>query len=153
MKHITIRELVNIEEMLASYDLLCILYPTNFSIDQYKALLEEMLKGNYRQVVAVEGENIVGVAGVTIATKIWSGKYMDMDHFVVSRENRSSGIGKQIMHYVKELSLKEECKILSCDVYSENFEAQRFYMNEQFVPRGFHFVNTIDKSIELKAHD
>jgi ribosomal protein S18 acetylase RimI-like enzyme len=153
MKHITIRELTTIEEMLSSYDLLCILYPTNFSIDQYRDLLKEMLKGNYRQVVAVDGEHIVGVTGLTIATKIWSGKYMDMDHFVVSRDIRSSGIGKQIMQYVKELSLKEECKILSCDVYSENFEAQRFYMNERFVPRGFHFVNTIDKSIQLKAND
>lgn len=153
MKQITIRELSTLDEMMNSYDLLCILYPNDFSFEKYKELLREMLKGDYRQVAAFEGDKLVGVTGLTIATKIWSGKYMDMDHFVVSRDIRSSGIGKQIMMYVKQLSVKEKCKILSCDVYSENFEAQRFYMNERFVPRGFHFVHVNDKNINLKAHD
>lgn len=153
MKHITIRELSTLDEMLRSYDLLCLLYPDDFSLEKYKALLLEMLKGDYRQVGAFEGDKLVGVAGLTIATKIWSGKYMDMDHFVVSRDLRSSGVGKQMIAYVKQLSKQEKCKILSCDVYSENFEAQRFYMNERFVPRGFHFVHVNDKNIDLKAHD
>lgn len=153
MKNITIKELSTIDEMLESYELLCILYPTGFSKDQYRSLLDEMMKGDYRQVAAFMNDKIVGITGLTIATKIWSGKYMDMDHFVVSRDERSNGIGKIMMSYVKDLSLREECKILSCDVYTENFEAQRFYMNEKFVPRGFHFVHINDTEIDLKAHD
>lgn len=153
MKNIEIRELNTLDEMLEAYELLCILYPTGFSMDQYHSLLVEMMKGNYRQVAAYVDGKMVGVAGLTIATKIWSGKYMDMDHFVVSRDIRSKGIGKKMITYVRELSNKEGCKILSCDVYSENFEAQRFYMNERFVPRGFHFVHVNDKNMNLKAHD
>tara|TARA_B100000508_G_scaffold141026_1_gene145254 strand:- start:27607 stop:28068 length:462 start_codon:yes stop_codon:yes gene_type:complete len=153
MTTIIIKELKTIDEMLESYDLLTLLYPTDFSVDKYKSLLAEMLEGNYRQVAAYEGNKIVGIAGLTIATKIWSGRYMDMDHFVVSRDHRSTGVGKKIIKYVKELSIQENCKILSCDVYSENFDAQRFYMNERFVPRGFHFVHVNDKNLDLKAHD
>ncbi len=153
MKNSYIKELSTIDEMLDSYDLLCILYPSNFTKEKYRFLLEEMLKGDYRQVAAYVNGEMVGISGLTISTKIWSGKYMDMDHFVVYREYRSSGIGRQMMQYIKKISQKEECKILSCDVYSENFDAQRFYMNEKFVPRGFHFILANDKDMDLKAHD
>lgn len=153
MKHITIKELRSLDEMLDSYPVIKILYPNNFSKDNYKVLLQEMLLGNYRQLVAVDNDQIVGVAGLTIATKIWSGKYMDMDHVVVRKDYRGIGIGKQFLSYTKELCKKEECQILSCDVYSENFDAQRFYMNEGFVPRGFHFIHTFKDNLDLKAYD
>ena len=153
MKNITIKELCTIDQMLDSYPLLCILYPTDFSKEKYRSLLKEMLKGEYIQVAAFINDKMVGVTGISISTKIWSGKYMDMDHFVVSRDQRSNGVGKQMMKYIKDLSQKKECKILSCDVYTENFEAQRFYMNERFIPRGFHFIHVNDKDIDLTAHD
>lgn len=153
MKHINIKELTTIDQMQQSYELLTVLYPNDFSIEKYNSLLKEMLTSNYRQVIAVDGDRIVAVAGLTIATKIWSGRYMDMDHVVVDREYRGMGIGKQLLAYTKRLCNQEGCQILSCDVYSENFDAQRFYMNEQFVPRGFHFIHTFDKNLDLKAYD
>jgi ribosomal protein S18 acetylase RimI-like enzyme len=153
MKHITVREFKTIEEMEQSHELLKLLYPNNFSLDDYRSLLSEMTKGSYTQVVALDHDKVIGVAGLTVATKIWSGRYMDMDHFVVDRSYRSKGIGTLMLSRVKQLSEEENCKILSCDVYSENFNAQRLYMNEEFVPRGFHFIHIHDKSLDLKARD
>lgn len=153
MKHITIKELTAIEDMQRTYDLLTVLYPNNFSKEKYNELLQEMIRSNYRQIIAIDRERIVAVAGLTIATKIWSGRYMDMDHVIVDRDYRGMGIGKQLLAYTKRLCKQENCQILSCDVYSENFDAQRFYMNEQFVPRGFHFIHTFDKNLDLKAYD
>ena len=153
MKHITVREFKTIEEMERCHELLQVLYPDNFSKEDYRSLLKEMTRGTYFQVVAMDDDKVIGVAGLTIATKIWSGRYMDMDHFVVDRAYRSKGIGTLMLSRVKQLSKEENCKILSCDVYSENFNAQRLYMNEGFVPRGFHFIHIHDKNLDLKARD
>lgn len=153
MKHIKIKEYTRLDEMMSTYNIIKILYPNNLTREKYTALLKEMLTGNYRQIVALDEDTIVGVAGLTFATKIWSGKYTDMDHVVVDNNYRGMGVGKQLLAYTKDLCEKENCQILSCDVYSENFSAQRFYMNEGFVPRGFHFIHTFKDDLDLKAYD
>lgn len=149
MDQISIKQYTSIKEMLKTYELLTVLYTENFLLQDYKSLLQEMTRGNYFQVVAHDGNKIIGVAGITVSTKIWSGRYMDMDHFIVEKSFRSKGIGKLMLAYIKKLSKQENCKILSCDVYSENFKAQRLYMNEGFVPRGFHFIHVFDENLKL----
>ncbi|MDX1652048.1 MAG: GNAT family N-acetyltransferase [Brumimicrobium sp.] len=152
-KEIILKEVNTLEEMLESYPLLCILYPNNFSKNDYQEMLQRMIPHNYTQLIALHNERVVGVCGVWLGTKIWCGKYLEMDNVVVGRDYRSHGIGKMFTRYLEDKARRENCNMMAADVYTDNFRAHKFYINEGFIPRGFHFLKLLNQEIELSAKD
>jgi hypothetical protein len=47
--------------------------------------------------------------------------------------------------YIDIKAKEEKCSMIVLDAYTENFTAHRFYYNQGYVPRGFHFLKIIDK--------
>lgn len=132
-------------EMLPTYSLLNQLY-SDLTPARYEALLQETVPHNYKQITVQDGEKIVGVCGYWIATKIWCGKYLELDNVVVDEDYRSQGIGKIMTDYLLEKAKKEQCNMLGLDVYTDNFKGVKFYMNQGYVPRGFHMINVLNGS-------
>lgn len=151
-KEFSLKELSSVEEMLETFDLLKILYP-DFTVPRYRELLEEIIPHNYKQLVALYNGEIVGVSGFWIATKIWSGKYLEMDNVIISRDYRSQGIGDQFVKFLKQRAIEEKCNMMACDVYTDNFKAHKFYMNQGFIPRGFHFINVMNEELDFGVKD
>jgi GNAT superfamily N-acetyltransferase len=140
----TLRELNGLEEMLQTLDVLQELYPS-LTPENYLADLKEMLPNNrYGQVAVFDGDTCVGVSGFWIGTKLWCGKYLEIDNLVVSAKVRSKGVGKMIFDYLAEKAKQEECSMVSLDSYTSNFKAHKFFYNEGFAPKGFHFINILD---------
>ena len=131
------------EEMLNTLPLLNFLYPELLK-DRYAEMLDEMLPlGIYKQLAVKQNNEFVGVCGFWICTKVWSGKYLELDNFVVHKDYRSKGVGDLIVNYLREKAIKENCNMLALDSYTDNFPAHKFFMNAGFVPRGFHFIQKI----------
>lgn len=140
----TLRELNGLDEMLQTLDVLQELYPS-LTPENYLADLKEMLPNNrYGQVAVFDGHTCVGVSGFWIGTKLWCGKYLEIDNLVVSAKVRSKGVGKMIFDYLAEKAKQEECSMVSLDSYTSNFKAHKFFYNEGFAPKGFHFINILD---------
>jgi GNAT superfamily N-acetyltransferase len=140
----TLRELNGLDEMLQTLDVLQELYPS-LTPEYYLADLKEMLPNNrYGQVAVFDGDTCVGVSGFWIGTKLWCGKYLEIDNLVVSAKVRSKGVGKMIFDYLAEKAQQEECSMVSLDSYTSNFKAHKFFYNEGFAPKGFHFINILD---------
>jgi GNAT superfamily N-acetyltransferase len=140
----TLRELNGLDEMLQTLDVLQELYPS-LTPENYLADLKEMLPNNrYGQVAVFDGDTCVGVSGFWIGTKLWCGKYLEIDNLVVSAKVRSKGVGKMIFDYLAEKAQQEECSMVSLDSYTSNFKAHKFFYNEGFAPKGFHFINILD---------
>jgi GNAT superfamily N-acetyltransferase len=140
----TLRELNGLDEMLQTLDVLQELYPS-LTPENYLADLKEMLPNNrYGQVAVFDGDTCVGVSGYWIGTKLWCGKYLEIDNLVVSAKVRSKGVGKMIFDYLAEKAQQEECSMVSLDSYTSNFKAHKFFYNEGFAPKGFHFINILD---------
>jgi GNAT superfamily N-acetyltransferase len=140
----TLRELNGLDEMLQTLDVLQELYPS-LTPENYLADLKEMLPNNrYGQVAVFDGDTCVGVSGFWIGTKLWCGKYLEIDNLVVSAKVRSKGVGKMIFGYLAEKAKQEECSMVSLDSYTSNFKAHKFFYNEGFAPKGFHFINILD---------
>ena len=117
----------------------------NFVAKYSRELLSELDKGEAYTIFGLgkfvkNGDEIVGVSGCWIGTKIWCGKYLEMDNVVVSSKFRSKGIGKMMSDFLAEVAEKENCKIMCLDAYTDNFGAGKFYMNQGFIPRGFHYI-------------
>jgi GNAT superfamily N-acetyltransferase len=140
----TLRELNGLDEMLQTLDVLQELYPS-LTPENYLADLKDMLPNNrYGQVAVFDGDTCVGVSGFWIGTKLWCGKYLEIDNLVVSAKVRSKGVGKMIFDYLAEKAQQEECSMVSLDSYTSNFKAHKFFYNEGFAPKGFHFINILD---------
>ena len=140
-----ITELTTIKEMLVEIDTIRFLYP-NLSAEKYEKYLSEMIPHNYTQIAVFEKDVCLGITGCWSATKLWTGKYLEIDNFVVHPEHRSKGIGKMLTEYIEQKALDLDCSSIVLDAYTENFAAHRFYYNQGYGPRGFHFVKILDKS-------
>ena len=139
-----ITELTSIEEMLAQIEIIRHLYP-NISDEKYKFYLEEMIPHNYTQVVVYDGEVCVGLTGLWYGIKLWCGKYMEIDNFIVHPNHRSKGIAKLLTDYVNQKATDLDCTMIVLDAFSGNFTAHRFYYNQGYAPRGFHFIKMVNE--------
>jgi ribosomal protein S18 acetylase RimI-like enzyme len=130
-------------EMMEQFPLIQQLYP-DYTIEKYEDLLAAMLPNNYKQIIVVENGITIGLAGFWIGTKLWSGKYLEMDNVVVHEDFRSNGIGSIMTNYLNQKAIDEDCKMIVLDAFSTNFGAHKFYMNHGFVPKGFHFIKFLN---------
>ena len=137
-------ELTKIEEMLAQFELMKHLYP-NFTLEKYTAFLQEMIPHNYTQIAVFDKEEILGLTGCWSGTKLWSGKYLEVDNFIVHPNHRSKGIGKLLTDFVNQKALDLGCTMIVLDAFTGNFTAHRFYYNQGYEPRGFHFIKMINE--------
>lgn len=139
------RELTTVAEMLNNIELMRFLYPT-FTFEKYEAYLKDMVPHNYKQLAVYENDICVAVTGFWTATKLWSGRYIEIDNFIVHPEHRSKGLGKMMTDYIDVKAKEEGCSMIVLDAFTGNFTAHRFYYNQGYGPKGFHFVKIINEN-------
>lgn len=104
-----------------------------------------MIPHNYKQVAVFDGDVCVGLSGFWTGTKLWCGKYIELDNFIVHPDHRSKGIGKLITDYINIKATEIGCTNIVLDAYTTNFAAHRFYYNQGYGPKGFHFVKILNE--------
>lgn len=139
-----LKELITKEEMLAQYAVMLNLY-SNFTYEKYEAYLTEMIPHNYKQIAVFEGDVCVGLSGLWSGTKLWSGKYLEIDNFIVHPDHRKKGIGKIMTDHVDAVARETGCTMIVLDAFTGNFNAHRFYYNQGYAPKGFHFLKIINE--------
>ena len=135
-------EFVTLDHMMEHYELLRQLSP-QLTRDKCRLMLEDMLKHGYRMVGMLDGDKCIGLSGFWISTKLYSGKYVELDNVVIDKDHRSKGIGKLLCDWVVEEGKKAGCEMAMLDAYVENKDAHRFYFREGFIIRGFHFLKKL----------
>ncbi len=141
---ISVREIASKEEMLKNLGIIQEVYP-DISLEQYGNMLDEMLPHNYGQIGAFIDDVCVGISGYWIYTKIWSGKCLEMDNVVVSEAHRSKGIGKMLEEYLEIKAKDNNCNMMALDAYVDNFKVHKFYVNQGYHARGYHFIKYTGK--------
>ncbi|MGO4820088.1 MULTISPECIES: GNAT family N-acetyltransferase [unclassified Flavobacterium] len=130
--------------MLAQIGVMQQLYP-KLSKEKYASYLQEMIPHNYTQIAVFDENVCVGITGCWFSTKLWSGKYLEIDNFVVHPDHRSKGIGKLLTDYVEQKAIDLACTNIVLDAFTTNFAAHRFYYNQGYGPKGFHFVKILNE--------
>lgn len=136
-------ELTTIKEMANQFETIKLLYPT-ISKEKYETFLVDMIPNNYKQLAVFENEICVGMTGFWFGTKLWTGKYLEIDNFVTHPSHRKKGIAKLMTDYLAEKADNLGCTCIVLDAFTGNFEAHRFYYNQGYEPKGFHFIKTIN---------
>ena len=138
-----IKELKSLEEMLEQLPILQELYPS-LTLDTYRNDLIEMMPNNhYGQIAVFEGETCLGLTGYWIGTKLWCGKYLEIDNLIVSEKQRSTGVGKRMFEFLAAKATQENCTMMALDSYTSDFKAHKFFYNQSFAPKGFHFIRVL----------
>lgn len=132
------------EEMLQQLEIIQQLYP-DYTIEKYGTLLDAILKGNYQQIIVTENNQTIALTGVWIGTKLWCGKYVEIDNFVVHENFRGRKIGDILIEEVNKMAKKVGATQICLDAYTNNFTAGKFYINHGFNPKGFHFVKILNQ--------
>jgi GNAT superfamily N-acetyltransferase len=139
-----VRELEYEDDMMNHISIMQELYPS-LTKAEYSSLLAAMVPNGYRQVAVFENDKCIAICGYWIATKLWCGKYMEIDNFIVKATSRGQGIGQLIYNYLDTIAKKNNCNVHVADAYTSNYKAHRFYYNNGFGPKGFHFVKIKNK--------
>jgi GNAT superfamily N-acetyltransferase len=139
----TIIELNDIAQMLDQHILIQELYP-EMSFSTYQNYLTAMLPNSYGMVIVQENNQTIGLSGFWINTKLWCGKYLELDNVIVAQQHRSKGVGQLISDFLEKKAKECNCKIMALDAYTSNFAAHKFYYNQGFVPKGFHFIKSME---------
>ncbi len=128
--------------MLAQHHLIRQLNPS-MSLAYYEELLQQMLQNGYRMVGAFDGSTCIGLSGFWISAKLYSGKYLEVDNFVVTEEYRSRGVGKLLSDWMLEEAKRHNCATVMLDAYVTNSAAHRFYFREGFHIKSYHFFKSL----------
>jgi len=139
-----IRELHTLEEMLPYLSVIQELYP-EITAEYYEELLQKMIPHNYHQVAVFNDNECIAISGYWIGRKLWCGLYLELDNVVVKESARGTGAGKLMEQYLNEKAAKLGANIMVLDAYTNNFKAHRFYYNQGYSPKGFHFIKVLNK--------
>jgi ribosomal protein S18 acetylase RimI-like enzyme len=115
--------------------------PATVVAERLRTLLAD--HSHYELIGAFVSETLVGVAGAWTATKIWCGRYLEIDNLVVHPAHRSAGIGAELIHYFENVAAEKECKVVVLDSYTSNHPSHRLYHRLGFEIWGFHFIKPI----------
>jgi len=137
-------ELLTVEAMLGTFGVLKELYPS-LSKEEYQNELNFMIQHNYSQIAVVEDGLCLGVSGVWIGSKLWCGRYLEIDNIVVSEKVRSQGVGQAMVEYLEKKARDLGCGMMALDSYTTNFHAHKFFYNQGFSPKGFHFIHVLNE--------
>lgn len=139
-----IKELINKEEFLETISILNEVYPS-LTKEDYSKELDFMLENNYGQVGVYENDICIGITGYWIGTKLWCGKYLELDNVVISEKHRGKGVGEMLFEYMEKKAVELNCNMLALDSYTDNFKAHKFFYKQKYNPRGFHFINILNE--------
>lgn len=138
-ENFTLKVLDSADSMMVTFDVLSEVY-TKITPESYREMLQDMIPNNYKQLAVFDGEKCIGVNGFWINTKIWCGKYLELDNIAVLESHRSQGIGKLMFDFLEKMAKETKCDAMMLDAYTQNFKAHKLYYNLGFEPRGFHFI-------------
>ncbi len=115
--------------------------PTAVLRERFETIVRE--HPHYEAVGAFIDGKLAALAGAWIATKIWCGRYLEIDNLVVHPLHRSAGLGTALMAYLQKMAEQRGCKLIVLDSYTSNYASHRLYHRLGFEIWGFHFVKPL----------
>jgi hypothetical protein len=116
----------------------------NKTLEEIENSLTEMFKfDNYHCFGLYQNEKLVGISGVWITVRIYSGKQLEIDHFVIDNTIRSIGLGKIFINFIEDWAIKYGCKTVELNAYVQSDRAHKFYFQNGYKVLGFHFQKNV----------
>ncbi|MEZ4804217.1 MAG: GNAT family N-acetyltransferase [Bacteroidia bacterium] len=100
--------------------------------------LQDMITKGYLCMGVYDSEKLIGVCGMWILNKFYSGLHLEPDNVVVLAEYRNKGAGELLMKAVYQYAHQHNCKYCELNCYINNPLAQKYWTKQGFKPLGIH---------------
>lgn len=114
-----------------------------FSDDILQQRFEEMFTQNYECFGIYLDEKLVGVFGLWFMTRHYAGRSCEPDHIFIDDAYRNKGLGKKLFAFIYDYARKKGCETSELNSYVHNFKSHKFYLNEDYVIKGYHFLKKL----------
>lgn len=114
-----------------------------FSDDILQQRFEEMFTQNYECFGIYLDEKLVGVFGLWFMTRHYAGRSCEPDHIYIDDAYRNKGLGKKLFAFIYDYARKKGCETSELNSYVHNFKSHKFYLNENYVIKGYHFLKKL----------
>ncbi|AXG69952.1 acetyltransferase (GNAT) family protein [Kordia sp. SMS9] len=104
---------------------------------------DEMLSQNYEAFAIYDHDQLIGCFGLWYMTRHYCGKSFEPDHVYIEEAYRSKGIGADLFQWIEAYGKQKGVTAIELNTYVENFPSHKFYYNQGFVARGYHFLKKI----------
>lgn len=139
----TLEHLDNEQALQASFDLMRVLRPHLANCTDYVEQLVRQTQQGYRLLAALDGEQIVGLAGYRELENLLYGRFIYVDDLVVSPALQRSGLGGCLLDAVRNKAVRQQCDHFVLDTGLHMPLAQRFYFRHGLLARGMHFTQSL----------
>ncbi len=114
-----------------------------FSDEILMQRFSEMFKQNYEcHGIYLDGE-LVGIFGLWFMTRHYAGRSCEPDHVYIDEKHRNKGIGKKLFEFIYEYAGRRGCETIELNSYVNNYRSHKFYLNEGFEIKGYHFLKKL----------
>lgn len=120
-----------------------LLNPTKSEQEIEKSLEDMFQFDNYHCFGLYQNGKLVGISGAWITVRIYSGKQLEIDHFVIDDTIRSGGLGKLFVAHIENWAIKNNCKTVELNAYVQSNRAHKFYFQNGYKVLGFHFQKNV----------
>jgi GNAT superfamily N-acetyltransferase len=142
---ITEIELIATENLASILPLLRLLNPT-LSENTLTTRLEEMVSQGYQCAGLYHDNELIGICGLWIVTKLYVGKHIEPDNVFILPEFRRQGLGHRLFEWVYGYGLSQGCIASELNCYIVNEAGNAFWEQEGFKKIGYHYQRPLDSS-------
>ncbi|MFD2516550.1 GNAT family N-acetyltransferase [Salinimicrobium flavum] len=103
----------------------------------------EMFDQNYECFGIYSEEKLIGVFGLWFMTRHYAGRSCEPDHIFIEEAYRNKGIGKKLFDFIYNYALEKGCETSELNSYVSNYRSHKFYLNEGYVIKGYHFIKNL----------
>lgn len=100
---------------------------TDLTLESYLELYEVMEQEGYELYALYNDREIQALAGVAIKTNFYNKKHLWVYDLVTSSASRSSGYGKELMLFLTDYALENNCVYIALESGLQRLDAHRFY--------------------------
>ncbi len=116
----------------------------HLSIDQIQQYLLTMFNmENYTCFGLFENNKLIGISSAWTTVRFYSGKQLEVDNVIISKEYQSKGYGQFFFNYIENWASKRAYKSVELNTYVQNTLSHKFYCKLGYQILGFHFVKKI----------
>ncbi len=114
--------------------------------ESFVALVRDMETQGFRLAFIEHKKQVVAAAGFRIFTSLFMGKNLYVDDLVTTGHSRSTGYGKIMLDWLRDLAKEAGCAWLHLDSGTQRHRAHRFYFMQGMQISSFHFSEKLDET-------
>ena len=105
----------------------------------YRAQMQEIFASGGEMCVAVQDQQVAGVAVFRSYDNTHAGRKFYVDDLVTDEKHRSTGVGHALLEYLEQLARSRRCSGVELDSGTHRARAHAFYFREGFFITSFAF--------------